>query len=444
MKLSEIDATLREIRVSPVKTLGQNFLHDRNLAQWIVARAGLTEEDYVVEVGPGLGALTEFLLATGARVLAIEKDARLAEFLRGRFPTERLEVLRADALDFEVRTLLARPRVKFVGNLPYNISSQLLLQFTHYPSPISLWLCLLQKEMARRLSAEPGTSDYGALTLLVQLHYRVEYLRTVPASVFLPQPEVDSAFVKLTPRSATELPDCDAALFRELVRAGFSQRRKQLQKLLREKVSDWPGAAERGGFELRARAEELSLLQWIALTNFADPESDAPAHGDDSEQFAVVDSEDRVVGQAPRGKVHGDNLLHRAVHILVFNAAGELFMQKRSRQKDRHPCVWDSSAAGHVDAGEEYDIAAARELEEELGICASLARISKLPASEKTGQEFIWLYRGCHEGPFRLARGEIELGEFFPPELVTQWLQARPADFAPGFGECWSAYRKLN
>ena len=86
MKLSEIDATLREIRVSPVKTLGQNFLHDRNLAQWIVARAELTPEDYVVEVGPGLGALTEFALASGARVLAIEKDARLADFVRQRFP----------------------------------------------------------------------------------------------------------------------------------------------------------------------------------------------------------------------------------------------------------------------------------------------------------------------------------------------------------------------
>ncbi|MGI8820030.1 MAG: 16S rRNA (adenine(1518)-N(6)/adenine(1519)-N(6))-dimethyltransferase RsmA [Chthoniobacterales bacterium] len=439
MKLSEIDATLREIRVSPVKTLGQNFLHDRNLAQWIVVRAELTPEDFVVEVGPGLGALTEFLVGSGARVLAIEKDARLAEFLRGRFPTERLEILRADALDFDVRTLFAYPRVKFIGNLPYNISSQLLLQFTSYPSPISLWLCMLQKEMARRLSAEVGTSDYGGLTLLVQLHYRVEYLRSVPASVFLPQPEVDSAFVRITPRGATELPGCDGELFARLVRRGFSQRRKQLQKLLREEIADWPGAVAQGGFERKARAEELSLQQWIGLTNFADPQSGASAHGDSSEQFAVVDSEDRVVGQAPRGKVHGDNLLHRAVHILIFNAAGELFLQKRSRLKDRHPGVWDSSAAGHVDAGEDYDMAATRELTEELGIECPLQRVVKLPASERTGLEFIWLYRGQHEGPFQLSRGEIELGQFFPPVLVTAWLRARPQEFAPGFGECWSA-----
>ncbi|HEX8678591.1 MAG TPA: 16S rRNA (adenine(1518)-N(6)/adenine(1519)-N(6))-dimethyltransferase RsmA, partial [Chthoniobacterales bacterium] len=217
MKLSEIEATLREIRVSPVKTLGQNFLHDQNLARWIVQRAELSPDDFVVEVGPGLGALTGVALESGARVLAIEKDARLATFLRERFPTERLQVLHQDALEYDVRSLFAQPRVKFIGNLPYNISSQLLIQFTEYPSPISLWLCMLQKEMARRLSAEPRSSDYGALTLLVQLHYRVEYLRTVPSTVFLPQPEVDSAFVKITPRAPLELEDCDPLRFARLV-----------------------------------------------------------------------------------------------------------------------------------------------------------------------------------------------------------------------------------
>ena len=161
MKLSQIQATLRDIQVSPVKTMGQNFLHDRNLARWIVDRAELRLDDYVIEVGPGLGALTEFALDSGARVLAIEKDARLAAFLRERFNSERLEIRHADALDFDVRSLFAQPRVKFIGNLPYNISSQILLQFTKYPSPITLWLCMLQKEMARRLSASPRSSDYG-------------------------------------------------------------------------------------------------------------------------------------------------------------------------------------------------------------------------------------------------------------------------------------------
>lgn len=440
MKLSQIDATLREIRVAPVKTLGQNFLHDRNLAQWIVARADLTPEDYVVEIGPGLGALTEFILASGARVLAIEKDARLADFVRERFPAERLEVLHGDALEFDVRRLYAHPQVTLISNLPYNISSQLLLRFTKYPSPISLWLCMLQKEMARRLSAAPRTSDYGALTLLVQLHYEVEYLRSVPASVFLPQPEVDSAFVRITPRASGEFPDHDADLFTRLVRQGFSQRRKQLQKLLRDDIVDWPAAAQACGFDPKARAEELSLAQWVQLSNLADPAGAGPLHGGASERFPVVDEEDRILGDAPRAEVHANNLRHRAVHILLFNDAGDLFLQKRSRQKDRHPCLWDSSAAGHVDAGEEYDEAASRELGEELGVSADLERLVKLPASERTGQEFIWVYRGRHNGPFRLARQEIELGEFFPPELVAAWVAARPADFAPGFIECWKAH----
>ncbi len=439
MKLSEINATLREIRVSPVKTLGQNFLHDRNLARWIVERAELTPADYVVEVGPGLGALTEHVLASGARVLALEKDARLANFVRARFVTDRLEVIHQDAIDFDVRTLFAQPRVKFIGNLPYNISSQLLLRFTHYPSPISLWLCMLQKEMARRLSAEPRTSDYGALTLLVQLHYRVEYLRSVPASVFLPRPEVDSAFLKITPRAPGELPPYDAETFTALVRQGFSQRRKQLRKLLRESVHDWEAAAEAGKFDVTARAEELSLRQWITLSGFA-CEGGVPLSANSAdERFAVVDEGDRVIGDAPRGEVHANNLRHRAVHILLFNRAGELFLQKRSRLKDRHPGVWDSSAAGHVDAGEEYDEAAGRELKEELGISTELERVVKLPASERTGEEFIWLYRGHHDGPFQLAAAEVECGEFFPPALVAAWLAARPDNFAPGFVECWSA-----
>ncbi|MDQ2919378.1 MAG: 16S rRNA (adenine(1518)-N(6)/adenine(1519)-N(6))-dimethyltransferase RsmA [Verrucomicrobiota bacterium] len=441
MKLSEIEGTLREIGVAPVKTLGQNFLHDQNLARWIVERAQLTAEDYVVEIGPGLGALTEFLLASGTHVLAIEKDARLAKFLRERFPTERLEIIHGDALEFDVRTLFAQPRVKFVGNLPYNISSQILLRFTSYPSPISLWLYMLQKEMARRLSATPSSNDFGALTLLVQLHYRVEYLRTVAASVFLPQPEVDSAFVKLEPRDPNELPECDAERFKELVRKGFSQRRKQLGKLLRPEITDWPTAASTIGFDPKARAEELSLQQWIALTNFSAPAKTTDESATPGEEFAVVDGTDQVIGHAPRATVHGNNLLHRAVHILLFNREGELFLQKRSRLKDRHPCVWDSSAAGHVDSGEEYDECAQRELTEELGITEQpLERVAKLPASERTGHEFIWLYQGRNDGPFHLARSEIELGDFFPPDLVTKWMRARPEDFAPGFVECWRVF----
>jgi 16S rRNA (adenine1518-N6/adenine1519-N6)-dimethyltransferase len=443
MKLSEIDATLREIRVSPVKTLGQNFLHDRNLARWIVDKAELSADDYVVEIGPGLGALTEFILESGAQVLAIEKDQRLAEFLRSRFSNSRLEIIHGDALEFDLRPLFAEPRVKLLGNLPYYIASQLLLKFTKYPSPIALWLLMLQKEMARRISAAPGTSDYGALTLAIQLQYRVEFLRTVAASVFLPAPDVDSAFVRITPRVADELPPHDPETFFRLVRRGFSQRRKQLRNLLREEIPDWEDAAGSVGFDPRTRAEELSLQQWIALSERARVDPSPDPKSSVSERFSVVDENDCVLGDAPRGEVHGNNLRHRAVHLFIFNGDGELFLQKRSRWKDRHPLLWDSSAAGHVEAGEEYDATAIRELEEELGVRTELNRVVKLPCSERTGWEFIWLYRGQHDGPFRLAKAEIEHGEFFPAEVVSRWVKARPDDFAPGFLDCWAAFQQL-
>src|SRR4051794_31105778 len=117
MTLSEINSTLRDIGVSPVRSLGQNFLHDRNLARWMVAQADITPGNYVVEIGPGLGALTELLLEKGAHVLALEKDARLARYLGEKFSGTSLEVRHIDALNFDVRTLYAQPSVKLVGNL---------------------------------------------------------------------------------------------------------------------------------------------------------------------------------------------------------------------------------------------------------------------------------------------------------------------------------------
>src|ERR1043165_4735592 len=167
MRLSELRSTLKEIGVSPVKTLGQNFLHDQNLARWIVDQAQITPHDYVVEIGPGLGALTRFILEKGAHVLAIEKDPRLAGFLRSQFDNERLEILNIDALKFDARVLFARPWVKLVGNLPYNISSPLLAKFTESPNPISLCLLMLQKEMAMGFFCIPFPHYFRGVFLAV-------------------------------------------------------------------------------------------------------------------------------------------------------------------------------------------------------------------------------------------------------------------------------------
>lgn len=442
MKLSQISSTLREIQVSPVKTLGQNFLHDQNLARWIVDQADLHPDDYVVEVGPGLGALTELILEKGARVLAIEKDTRLANFLRERLGGPKLEVLNSDALDFDVLTLLAQPRVKLLGNLPYKISSQLLMKFLEYPNPIYLWLFMLQKEMARRLSAGPCTKDYGAMTLLVQLHYRVEFLRTVPATVFLPEPGVDSAVIRITKRDPSELPARDNELFSKLVRSGFSHRRKQLQKLLRPHLPQWEHAAATLRFDPKARAEELSLLQWIGLTNLASSQDPSPVPALQQERFPVVDESDRIIRYAYRAEVHGNNLRHRAVHILIFDQIGRVYLQKRSRDKDRYPLRWDSSTGGHVSAGEGYEEAAGRELQEEIGITVPLEPIAKLPATPETDNEFIWLYRGELRGEPHPNPIEIEAGAFFDPAIVDGWIAARTDDFTPAFLECWKKYRE--
>jgi 16S rRNA (adenine1518-N6/adenine1519-N6)-dimethyltransferase len=139
--------------------------------------------------------------------------------------------------------------------------------------------------------------------------------------------------------------------------------------------------------------------------------------------------------------VHGNNLLHRAVHILLFNQSGEVYLQQRSRSKDRHPLKWDSSVAGHVRAGESYDDTARRELHEELGVAVPVHKIAKLPASESTDNEFVWLYYGTAPGDLVPNPAEIEQGTFLPSAAVDGWTSARPEDFAPAFLECWNAYR---
>ncbi|MBV9008525.1 MAG: ribosomal RNA small subunit methyltransferase A [Verrucomicrobia bacterium] len=437
MNLSQLRQALTETRVLPVKTLGQNFLHDQNLVRWIVSQAQIQSNDFVVEIGPGFGALTAELLRGGARVLALEKDLRLVSFLRETFSGARLEVQHCDALRFDPRVLFAEHNVKLIGNLPYYIASQLLLHFLSLPSPIELALLMLQDEMARRLSATPRSPEYGALTLKVQSHYSVEYLRKIPASVFFPRPEVASALVRFAPRSPDQLENCDYHIFRELVRLGFSQRRKQLGKLLAHRCPDWENMAGKLGVSPFARAEELSREQWIELSNLIeDCEKKSPADSA-SEIFPVVDENDREIGRAPRAEVHANNLRHRAVHILVFNRAGEVLLQKRSRFKDRHPLLWDSSAAGHVEAGETYDQTAARELHEELGVTAKLTLITTISASERTGHEFIHLYRAECDGLFSVPRNEISAVVFFPPGIVERWIANKPEEFAPGFLECW-------
>jgi 16S rRNA (adenine1518-N6/adenine1519-N6)-dimethyltransferase len=438
VKLSTIAATLAEIGARPTQSLGQNFLHDQNLARWIVEQADIQPGEPWLEIGPGLGALTEFARERSENGALIEKDDRLIAWLRAQFP--KLEVIHGDALRFDPRELFPRGPVKVFGNLPYYVSSQLLFRFAGEPSPAASFVFTLQRELAERLCAEPDTKDYGAFTLLLGRRWQARLLRILPAHIFTPVPKVDSAVISLTPRPPGDVPDCDGLLFTDLVKRGFSQRRKMLRKMLR--LERWPEFAAQIGALETSRAEDLSLAQWCQLTNLAGGATAAHAENAqdvNGEIFDVVDENDRVIGQRTRGEVHRENLRHRAVHIFVFNKRGELFLQKRSRWKDRHPGVWDSSAAGHVNSGDTYDATAPRELAEELGVSATLEHAGEVPACEGTGWEFVQIFRAEHGGPFRLPPSEIECGGFFTKEQIARWIAARPRDFASGFIECWKS-----
>jgi isopentenyl-diphosphate delta-isomerase type 1 len=157
------------------------------------------------------------------------------------------------------------------------------------------------------------------------------------------------------------------------------------------------------------------------------------------EIFDVVNERDEVIGQLARSEVHRRGLRHRAVHVLMFNEKGEVFLQKRSKHKDTFPQCWDSSAAGHLNPGEAYDDCAMREVKEELGYempCLP-ERILRIEACEETGQEFVWVYRCTSEGPFALNEEEIEAGGWFSPAEVTRWIAEKPDDFAPSLSCIW-------
>ena len=162
------------------------------------------------------------------------------------------------------------------------------------------------------------------------------------------------------------------------------------------------------------------------------------------EIFDIVNERDEVIGQRTRKDVHRLGLLHRAVHVLVFNARGEVFLQKRSMSKDKSPGLWDSSASGHVDSGEAYDATAVRELREEIGLVVTQPpeRILRLEACVETDGEFVWVYRCEAEGPFVLHPGEIERGDWFAPEALTRWINQKPQEFAPAFVYLWKLLRK--
>ena len=433
----EVRQILEEAGVNPSRQLGQNFLCDPNLARAIVGGLGVGPDDAVVEVGPGTGSLTEHLAGQVRKLVLVEFDARLAAALERRYAgVPGVEVHHADAAQFDARTLFRHRPIHLLGNLPYSAGGAIMENFLTAPSPIASAVLMLQKEVVERIMARPRTKAYGLLTLRVARSWEAELLRTVPPEVFFPRPQVESAVMRLVPRREP-LPVHDARWFDRLLRMGFAQRRKQLRNHLPAGRA-WSEVAAALGVAATARAEELSLEQWVELARIYDDHGADQQGQSGDEWFDVVDEHDQVTGQATRQEVHRRGWLHRSVHGFVFNRQGELFLQKRSRLKDNYPGAWDSSAAGHLDAGEDYAPAMLRELDEELGIVATSAEeIGRLAACEDTGWEHVRLFRVRHDGPVRFPCGEIEAGLWLAPDEVAAWTAACPGDFAPGFLACW-------
>jgi 16S rRNA (adenine1518-N6/adenine1519-N6)-dimethyltransferase len=280
---SEVRALLEKLDFRPSRVLGQNFLIDVNILKILLSTAKLHPGDAVLEIGPGLGVLTEWLVRWSGRVVAIEKDARLLAYLRERFAgTPNLHLIGADALDVNLEELLADGINKVVANLPYSIGSRLLVEWVeanHRPERI---VVTVQREVAERLAAKVSTKDYGLMTVLTQARYAVRIRKEVRPTCFYPPPEVTSAIVDLERLDPAPATPCDPAGFKELVKTAFSQRRKQLTSLLhrepyKNRAETIEIALERIGVDRKARPENVTPAQWVEIANALTEERDPSA-----------------------------------------------------------------------------------------------------------------------------------------------------------------------
>ncbi|WP_334116456.1 16S rRNA (adenine(1518)-N(6)/adenine(1519)-N(6))-dimethyltransferase RsmA [Ligilactobacillus sp.] len=262
------------------KSLGQNFLTDLNILKKIVAAAEVSEEDDVIEIGPGIGALTEQLAKSAHQVMALEIDSRLIPVLSETLsPYDNVKIVEQDVLKADLKELIAenfdgRHKIKLVANLPYYITTPIVMHLLEVDVDFETIVVMMQKEVADRLAAGPGTKDYGSLSVAVQYEMDAKIAFIVPKTVFMPQPKVDSAIIALNRKD--EKPDVpvDEPFFKKMVRGIFLHRRKSLWNNLqglygkdpatREKIER---ALENAGMEKSVRAERLSISQMVRLAD---------------------------------------------------------------------------------------------------------------------------------------------------------------------------------
>lgn len=251
------------------KRYGQHFLHERKFIDDIIRAAALTASSRVLEIGPGLGALTDPILATGVPLQVMEVDRDIVERFRQRSDAN-LQIHEGDALRLDWAAVLCDPPYTLISNLPYNISSQILFCLLDHRSLFERAVLMFQKEVADRIVAAPSTRDYGILSVFCQLYFDVRRVVTVPPGAFSPPPKVDSAVIEMVPLSKPRYPVNDEPYLRRVVKAAFAQRRKTLRNTLRSagfETAAIESAAVTCGIDLQRRGETLNLEEFVTLAN---------------------------------------------------------------------------------------------------------------------------------------------------------------------------------
>jgi 16S rRNA (adenine1518-N6/adenine1519-N6)-dimethyltransferase len=266
-------------KVRPKKSLGQHFLHDQHIAQRIVDSLA-PGPNPVLEIGPGMGVLTKFLVAkpdTDLRLIEIDRDS--VRYLHEHYPQLGDRIISGDFLELDLRGVFAG-MFSVIGNFPYNISSQIFFRVLECRNQVDQVVCMLQKEVADRIAAKPGNKTYGILSVLLQAYYDIDYLFKVSPGVFTPPPKVMSAVIRLR-RNATARLECNEELFVQVVKQGFNMRRKTLRNALKNLILPAPAGQEpvNNAFEemLNLRAEQLSVESFVFLTNVIEQRRGATA-----------------------------------------------------------------------------------------------------------------------------------------------------------------------
>jgi len=258
--------------VRPKKSIGQHFLTDLNIARAIADTVDVCAEIPILEVGPGMGVLTQYLITKNREVKVVEIDAESVAYLREKMPLLRENIIGEDFLRMDLKTVFEGRQFVLTGNYPYDISSQIFFKMLDNKNLIPCCTGMIQREVAQRIASKPGSKAYGILSVLIQAWYDVEYLFTVDENVFNPPPKVKSAVIRMKRNEMIDL-GCDGHLFKRVVKTVFNQRRKMLRVSLKQIFAN---VSPREGFYthelMTMRPEQLSISQFVELTNLVNGE----------------------------------------------------------------------------------------------------------------------------------------------------------------------------